>query len=101
MIGFSIVFIAAVAIGTAVGAPGMPFVVTAGALFGTLFGSIISWIGAISARRAGYWVARTIGHKVVVNWLRRFKRASGAEDDASISRHAASATHSRSYHRDP
>jgi uncharacterized membrane protein YdjX (TVP38/TMEM64 family) len=82
VIGFSIAFIAAVAIGTAVGAPGMPFVVTAGALFGTLFGSIISWIGAMLGSAAGYWVARTIGHKVVVNWLRRFKRASGAADAA-------------------
>jgi uncharacterized membrane protein YdjX (TVP38/TMEM64 family) len=82
LVGFSIAFIAAVGIGTAVGAPGMPFVVTAGALFGTLFGSIISWMGAMIGAAAGYWLARTIGHKVVMNWLRRFKRASGAADAA-------------------
>lgn len=82
VIGFSIAFIAAIGIGTAVGAPAMPFVVTAGALFGTLFGSIISWAGAMIGAASGYWLARTIAHGVVMNWLRRFKRASGAAEAA-------------------
>jgi uncharacterized membrane protein YdjX (TVP38/TMEM64 family) len=82
LVGFSIAFVVVIAIGTAAGGPAMPFVVTAGALFGTLFGSIISWGGAMLGAAAGYWLARTIGHGVVVNWLRRFRRASGAADAA-------------------
>lgn len=80
--GFSIAFVLTVALGTALGAPGLPFIVAGGALFGTFFGSILSWGGAMLGAAAGYWLARTIGHKVVVNWLRRFKRAKGAVDAA-------------------
>jgi len=82
VVGFSIAFVAAVALGTALGAPGLPFIVAGGALFGTVFGSILSWGGAMVGAAAGYWLARTIGRGVVVNWLRRFKRANGAADVA-------------------
>jgi uncharacterized membrane protein YdjX (TVP38/TMEM64 family) len=49
-------------------------------LFGAALGSILSWIGSMIGAAAGYWVARTIGHNVVVSWLERYKRASGAVD---------------------
>jgi len=78
VVDFSIAFVVAVGLGTAIGAPGLPFVVAGGALFGTVFGSILSWLGAMAGAAAGYWLARTIGHGVVASWLRRFKRAAGA-----------------------
>jgi uncharacterized membrane protein YdjX (TVP38/TMEM64 family) len=78
-IGFALVY----GIGTSVGVPGLPFTVAAGALFGTLLGSTLSWIGAMIGASAGYWIARTVGHDVVVRWLKRFKRADAAVADAS------------------
>jgi uncharacterized membrane protein YdjX (TVP38/TMEM64 family) len=75
-------FVAAYAIGTSFGIPGMPFTVAAGALFGTLLGSVLSWCGALLGAAAGYWLARTIGHDVVLRWLKRFRRANTAIDEA-------------------
>jgi uncharacterized membrane protein YdjX (TVP38/TMEM64 family) len=80
IVDFSIAFVAVVGLGTAGGAPGLPFVVAAGVLFGAVLGSILSWVGAMIGAAAGYWIARTIGHNVVVSWLKRYKRASGAVD---------------------
>ena len=80
--GISVAFVITIALGTAAGAPGLPFVVAAGALFGTMLGAALSWIGAMVGSAAGYWLARTVGRGVVVNWLRRFKRAKGATDAA-------------------
>jgi uncharacterized membrane protein YdjX (TVP38/TMEM64 family) len=82
VVGFSLAFVITVALGTAAGAPGLPFVVAGGALFGTVLGSILSWCGAMIGAVAGYWLARTIGRSVVLNWLGRFKRAKGAADAA-------------------
>ena len=83
VVGFSIAYVVTVALGTALGAPGLPFIVAGGALFGTVLGSILSWGGAMVGAAGGYWLARTVGHGVVVNWLSRFKRAKGAADAAS------------------
>ena len=80
--GFVIGFVFIYALGTSVGIPGMPFTVAAGALFGTLLGSALSWAGAMAGAAIGYWVARTIGHDVVVRWLKRYKRADAAVADA-------------------
>ena len=80
--GISVAFVVIIALGTAAGSPGMPFVVAAGALFGTILGAALSWVGAMVGAAGGYWLARTIGRGVVVNWLRRFKRAKGAADAA-------------------
>jgi uncharacterized membrane protein YdjX (TVP38/TMEM64 family) len=82
LVDFSIAFVSVVGLGTAGGAPGLPFVVAAGALFGAVLGAILSWIGAMIGAAAGYWIARTIGHHIVVSWLKRYKRASGAADMA-------------------
>jgi uncharacterized membrane protein YdjX (TVP38/TMEM64 family) len=78
-IGFAIIY----GIGTSVGFPGMPFTVAAGALFGTLLGSLLAWVGAIAGACLGYWIARTIGHDVVVRWVRHFRRADAAASSAS------------------
>src|SRR6478609_9557331 len=59
---FGITFIAVYALGTSVGFPGLPFTVAAGAIFGTLLGSALSWCGAMLGAVVGYTVARTIGH---------------------------------------
>ena len=80
--GFVIGFVIIYAVGTSVGVPGMPFTVAAGVLFGTLLGSALSWAGAMLGAAIGYWVARTIGHDVVVRWLKRYKRADAAVADA-------------------
>lgn len=82
VVAFSIAFVVVVGLGTAAGAPGLPFIVAAGALFGTLFGSILSWGGAMIGATAGYWLARTIGRGVVARWLQRFKRTRGAAESA-------------------
>jgi uncharacterized membrane protein YdjX (TVP38/TMEM64 family) len=80
--GISLAFVIIIALGTAAGAPGLPFVVAGGALFGTLLGAALSWVGAMIGSSAGYWLARTVGRGVVVNWLQRFKRAKGATNVA-------------------
>lgn len=76
--GFVIVF----AVGTSLGAPGLPFTVAAGVLFGTLLGSALSWIGSMLSAIIGYWLARTIAHDVVLRWLRRFRKVDRAVDDS-------------------
>lgn len=83
LIGFVIVFVAVFGIGTSIGIPALPFTVAAGALFGTLLGSALSWIGAMLGAASGYWIARTIGHNVVVRWLKRYKRADAAVASAA------------------
>jgi uncharacterized membrane protein YdjX (TVP38/TMEM64 family) len=78
VVDFSLAFVVTVALATAVGAPGLPFIVAGGALFGTVLGAALGWVGAMGGAAVGYWLARTIGRGVVVNWLRRFKRANRA-----------------------
>ncbi len=78
VIGFTVL----VALGTAIGIPGLPLMVAAGAAFGTLLGMIVSWVGALTGAAVGYWVARTVGRDVVTRWVKRFKRVDSAMNDA-------------------
>jgi uncharacterized membrane protein YdjX (TVP38/TMEM64 family) len=82
IVGFTIGFIVVYGLGTCVGMPGLPFTVAAGALFGTLLGTALAWAGSLLSAVVGYWIARTVGHDVVVRWLKRFKRADAAVADA-------------------
>src|SRR5579884_1974887 len=78
VIGFVLVY----GLGTSIGVPGMPFTVAAGALFGTMLGSAVSWLGAMLGAAVGYWVARRIAHDVVLRWVRRFKKVDAAVNDS-------------------
>ncbi|MDB4877524.1 MAG: hypothetical protein JWM41_3970 [Gemmatimonadetes bacterium] len=80
--GFTIGFVLVYGIGTSLGIPGLPFTVAAGALFGTLLGSVLSWMGGMLSAAIGYWIARTVGHDVIVRWLKRYKRADAAVANA-------------------
>ena len=80
--GFVVVFVVVYGVGTSLGVPGLPFTVAAGALFGTLLGTVLSWIGAMIGATVGYWIARTIGHDVVLRWVRRFRKVDGAVEEA-------------------
>ena len=79
---FTVGFIIVYGLGTCVGMPGLPFTVAAGALFGTLLGTALAWAGSLVSAAIGYWIARTVGHDVVVRWLKRYKRADAAAADA-------------------
>jgi uncharacterized membrane protein YdjX (TVP38/TMEM64 family) len=70
---FTITFVLLSGLGMAVGLPGMPFVVAAGALFGTALGSLLGWGASLLGAVIGYWIARTIGRDVVLRWVRRFQ----------------------------
>ncbi|HTE45584.1 MAG TPA: TVP38/TMEM64 family protein [Gemmatimonadaceae bacterium] len=78
VIGFVLIY----GLGTSLGVPGLPFTVVSGALFGTTLGSALSWCGALIGAAGGYWIARTVGHKVVTRWLERFKRVDAAVEQA-------------------
>ncbi len=80
---FATVFVVASGLGMALGFPGMPFVVAAGALFGTLLGSILGWLASMVGAVLGYWVARTVGHDVVLHWVKRFPRVEMAVSETS------------------
>ncbi|MEP6492025.1 MAG: TVP38/TMEM64 family protein [bacterium] len=82
LVGFIVVFVLTFAVGTSLGVPGLPFTIAAGALFGTVLGSALSWCGALIGAAAGYWIARTVGHRVVTQWLKRFRRADAAVAEA-------------------
>jgi uncharacterized membrane protein YdjX (TVP38/TMEM64 family) len=79
---FATSFVLISGFGTALGLPGLPFIVAAGALFGTLLGSALAWIGAMLGSLLGYFVARTVGHDIVVKWVRRFRRVDEAVESA-------------------
>jgi uncharacterized membrane protein YdjX (TVP38/TMEM64 family) len=82
VVGFTIGFVIVYGLGTSVGMPGLPFTVAGGVLFGTLLGTALAWAGSMLSATLGYWIARTVGHDVVVRWLKRFKRADAAVADA-------------------
>jgi uncharacterized membrane protein YdjX (TVP38/TMEM64 family) len=82
IVGFTIASIFVFGVATSLGVPGMPLIVVAGALFGTLLGSVVSWCGAMIGATIGYWIARTVGRDVVTRWLKRFKRIDAAVSDA-------------------
>jgi uncharacterized membrane protein YdjX (TVP38/TMEM64 family) len=75
---FAVVFVLTSGLCMALGFPGMPFVVAAGALFGTLLGSLLGWAASLLGAVLGYWIARTIGHDVVFRWVTRFRRGAAA-----------------------
>jgi uncharacterized membrane protein YdjX (TVP38/TMEM64 family) len=75
---FTTTFVLTSGLGMAVGLPGMPFVVAAGALFGTLLGSVLGWAASMVGAVVGYWLARTVGHDVVLRWVKRFPRVGTA-----------------------
>jgi uncharacterized membrane protein YdjX (TVP38/TMEM64 family) len=79
---FTVVFVLASGLGMAIGFPGMPFVVAAGALFGTLLGSLLGWAASMLGAVVGYWIARTVGHDVVLRWVKRFHRVDVAVSEA-------------------
>jgi uncharacterized membrane protein YdjX (TVP38/TMEM64 family) len=79
---FATSFVLIFGAGSALGLPGLPFIVAAGALFGTFLGSILAWLGAMLGSLLGYLIARTIGHDIVVRWIRRFRRADAAVEEA-------------------
>jgi uncharacterized membrane protein YdjX (TVP38/TMEM64 family) len=79
---FIVAFVIVYAVATSLGIPGMPFTVASGALFGTLLGSALSWIGAMIGATVGYWTARTVGHDVVLRWLQRYNRVDTAVAEA-------------------
>jgi uncharacterized membrane protein YdjX (TVP38/TMEM64 family) len=70
---FTISFVLLSGLGMAVGLPGMPFVVAAGALFGTALGSLLGWGASLLGAVIGYWIARTVGRDVVLRWVRRLQ----------------------------
>ena len=78
VVGFVIVY----AVGTSFGLPGMPFNVAAGALFGSVVGGAMAWIASMLGATIGYWLARTVGHREVSRWLKRYKRIDAAVDQA-------------------
>lgn len=82
VIEFTLSFVAIYGLVTSIGFPGLPFTVAAGALFGGPVGTMVSWSGALVGATVGYWVARTVGHDIVLRWLTRSSRAKGAVDQA-------------------
>jgi uncharacterized membrane protein YdjX (TVP38/TMEM64 family) len=79
---FTIGFVLVFGLGTSVGVPAFPVTVAAGALFGVLLGSILSWIGGMLGAVGGYIIARTIGHGVVLRWTRRFPKVAAAVEES-------------------
>lgn len=71
-------FIVVYGVGTSLGLPGLPFNVAAGALFGTVLGGMIAWSASLLGASVGYWLARTVGHKEVSRWVKRFRRVDAA-----------------------
>jgi uncharacterized membrane protein YdjX (TVP38/TMEM64 family) len=53
VVDFSTAFVIVVGLGTAVGAPGLPFIVAGGALFGSALGRFLGWIGSLSGAAGG------------------------------------------------
>jgi uncharacterized membrane protein YdjX (TVP38/TMEM64 family) len=78
VVGFVVVY----GVGTSLGLPGLPFNVAAGALFGSIVGGTIAWISSMLGAAIGYWLARTVGHREVSRWVKRYRRIDAAVDQA-------------------
>ena len=78
LVGFVLVYGAL----TSIGLPGLPFNVAAGALFGSVVGGVLAWMGSLLGASAGYWLARTVGHREVSRWVKRYKRVDAAVEQA-------------------
>jgi uncharacterized membrane protein YdjX (TVP38/TMEM64 family) len=79
---FSVGFVLVYGLGTSIGLPGLPFTVAAGVIFGTVLGSTVSWFAELVSAAAGYWIALTVGHDVVLRWLSRYRKVNAAIEDA-------------------
>jgi uncharacterized membrane protein YdjX (TVP38/TMEM64 family) len=79
----ALVFLVTVAVATALGMPGLPFIIASGALFGTMLGSLLSSAATTLGAGIGYWIARTAGHDIVAWWLRRFPKLEAIVADAT------------------
>lgn len=79
---FIVGFIVLYGVLTSFGLPGLPFNVAAGALFGTVIGGVLAWLGSMLGAIIGYWLARTVGHNEVLRWVRRYKRVDAAVEQA-------------------
>jgi uncharacterized membrane protein YdjX (TVP38/TMEM64 family) len=75
---FLVGFVLAYGLLTSLGLPGLPFNVAAGALFGSVLGGLLAWMGSVLGATAGYWLARTVGHREVTRWVKRYKRVDAA-----------------------
>ena len=80
--GFSLLFVLVYGIAGAVGMPGTPMTVAAGALFGTAQGTLLAWAGAMVSAAMGYWVARRIGRGVVATWICKYPPVGKAVNEA-------------------
>jgi uncharacterized membrane protein YdjX (TVP38/TMEM64 family) len=74
--------VAAYAVLTSLGLPGMPLNVAAGVLLGGVIGGAIAWTGSVLGAVIGYWVARTVGHNEVLRFTRRYRRMDAAVEQA-------------------
>ena len=83
---FALLFVAIYAVATSIGVPAFPFTIAGGVAFGTMLGTSLSLLGAVLGAVLGYWLARTVGHDIVVRWLKRFRWLNTAIDE---SRHFA------------
>lgn len=67
------VFVAVYAFTAAIGVPPIVLTLAAGAVFGTRFGIIYSWIGALLGATGGYVLARTVGGNAFRQLLGRYR----------------------------
>ena len=77
-LAFGILFVLIYSVFTALGVPGTPFTIAAGAIFGALPGAALAWTGAMLSGALGYWIARRMGYDLAMRLLRnscRIKRA--------------------------
>ncbi|HEY2377800.1 MAG TPA: VTT domain-containing protein [Gemmatimonadaceae bacterium] len=72
----AVLFFLLCSVTTAAGFPALPFTVAAGAIFGHLLGSALSWAAALVGTMFGYAIARFVGRETARRWLA--KRAVGA-----------------------
>lgn len=67
----AVIFFVLFAVTTAVGFPALPFTVAAGAIFGHLIGSALSWVAAVVGTMLGYALARGVGRETARRWIAR------------------------------
>ena len=68
-VSVAVLFFVIFAATTAVGFPALPFTVAAGAIFGHLLGSLLSWAAALIGTMLGYGLARFVGRETARRWL--------------------------------
>ena len=77
-LAFGILFVLIYSVFTALGVPGTPFTIAAGAIFGALPGAMLAWTGAMLSGALGYWIARRMGYDLAMRLLRNSCRAKRA-----------------------